>query len=535
MTSGTPGTLAAEPALRDWLAGRLGTRGPFRVQAISGGNSNETALLTAPLASGGDGRWILRCPPAAAISATANNLGREHQVLSALAGRGVPAPRPVAYAPAGAVTPRSWLVMEFSEGHPLTDTWPDGWPADVTVGDAGRAAVEALAALHRVDYLAAGLDGFGRPAGYLERQVARWRGQYEQHRVRDLPLFGSLGAWLEANRPPEAAPAILHGDMHLDNCLILPGPPATVSAIIDWELATIGDPLVDLGLLLAFWGADRAEPVAMAKVQALTRAPGAPSRRALADHYTALTGRSTANLAFYMVLAFYKLAAIVEGAYARYRSGDVDSPYARALARDVPALLRDAARMAGAGCLPQADPGPGGGQARPRGGGGEDRAALGVRVVVVRAGEDEEGGQTGAAEAHGGGQRVRDGDLGDPAARLVVADDQARARQGDPDRAVGGHRQPVGQDAVGVAGAAAGDPVLRRADELGAGRGDVGRAAVEREPPQQVPPRVHLVKQRVVRVGGQAVGDQHVRGERRDGAVEVDQVQPAGPVGPLGH
>jgi len=335
------GPVVPEPALRDWLADCLGTAGPFTIRPLSGGNSNETALLTAPA-----GRWILRRPPAAAISATANDLGREFRVLSALAGRGVPAPRPVAYAPAGEVTPRSCLVMEFSEGYPLTDRWPDGWPAGVPIGDAGRAAVEALAALHGVDYTAAGLDGFGRPAGYLERQVARWRGQYEQNHVRDLPLFAELGDWLEASRPAQAAPAILHGDYHLDNCLIQPGPPARVSAIIDWELATIGDPLVDLGLLLAFWGPERAEPIAMPAVQALTRDPAAPSRRELADYYTSLTGRPTRGLGFYMVLAFFKLAAIVEGAYARFLAGDVDSPYARALARDVPALLADAARMA---------------------------------------------------------------------------------------------------------------------------------------------------------------------------------------------
>ena len=407
---------ALDPDLADWLAGHLGTKGPFAVHPISGGNSNETALLTAP-----EGRWILRRPPVAAISATANDLGREFRVLTALDGTGVPAPHPVAFATAGAVTPRSCLVMEFSEGYPLTDTWPDGWPRTVTIGDAGRAAVAALAALHRVDYQAAGLGDFGRPAGYLKRQVARWRGQYEQNQVRDLPLFAELGDWLEAHRPAEADPAILHGDFHLDNCLILPGPPARVAAIIDWELATVGDPLADLGLLLAFWGPERADPLAMPKVQSLSRVAAAPSRRDLADYYTSLTGRSTRDLVFYMVLAFFKLAAIVEGAYARFLAGDVDSPYARALAQDVPALLHDAARLAEAGLA--ADPGLRGGEAGSRGREAEDRAALGVGVLLVRAGEDVQHVQPRTAEADGGHEPVWHWYLGDALPGRIVADD----------------------------------------------------------------------------------------------------------------
>jgi aminoglycoside phosphotransferase (APT) family kinase protein len=341
MTGVQAGAAAPEPALRHWLAAQLGTTGPFEIHPISGGNSNETSLLRAPT-----GRWILRRPPAAAISATANDLEREFRILSALAAQPVPAPRAIAFAGPGQVTDRSCLLMENSPGHPLTDRWPDGWPAAAAIGQVGRAAIEALAALHRVDFEAAGLGGFGRPAGYLERQVARWRGQYEQHRVRDLPLFDEIGHWLEGNRPVSGPPAILHGDFHLDNCLTEPGPPPRVSAIIDWELATVGDPLVDLGLLLGFWGADRPRPIAMERVQALTRLPGAPGRRELADYYTALTGRSTEALSFYMVLAFFKLAAIVEGAYARYLGRDVDSDYARALGADVPGLLRDAAQLA---------------------------------------------------------------------------------------------------------------------------------------------------------------------------------------------
>jgi aminoglycoside phosphotransferase (APT) family kinase protein len=130
-----------EPALQHWLSAHLGTAGPFYIEPISGGNSNETAL---------------------------------------------------------------------------TDRWPDGWFPATTIGEVGRAAVEALAALHRVHFEAAGLGGFGRPAGYLERQVDRWRGQNEKHRVRDLPLFDQIGDWLEANRPAEGSPAILHGDFHLE-------------------------------------------------------------------------------------------------------------------------------------------------------------------------------------------------------------------------------------------------------------------------------------------------------------------------------
>jgi aminoglycoside phosphotransferase (APT) family kinase protein len=337
----TTGTDQLSPQLRDWLAAQLGAPGPFELRKISGGNSNETALLSAP-----DGQWILRRPPATTISATANNLRREHRILTALAGQDVPAPRAIAFADAGEVTPRSCLVMELSEGCPLTDSWPESWPPKVSIGDVGHAALTALAALHRVDVEAAGLSDFGRPAHYLQRQVARWRGQYEQHKVRELGLFDELGAWLEANRPEEGAPAILHGDFHLDNCLIVPGPPTRVTAIIDWELATIGDPLVDLGLLLAFWGTERTTPLAMPKVQALTRVPGAPSRRELADRYSELTGRSTEALPFYMVLAFFKLAAIVEGAYARFVRGEDDSPWGESLGEDVPRLLQDAAALA---------------------------------------------------------------------------------------------------------------------------------------------------------------------------------------------
>jgi aminoglycoside phosphotransferase (APT) family kinase protein len=336
-----PGAVAVA-GLQDWLSEITGDPGPFRLVRLSGGNSNETCRVEADSGS----CWVLRRPPQAAVSSNAHNLEREYRVLRALHDSGVPAPRVLGYTADTDVTPASCLLMEQVPGAALTDAWPAGWTGEAAdIGAAARSAVDALAAVHTVDWRAAGLEGFGRPEGYLARQVSRWRYQYEQNQVRDLPLFEELACWLEANRPDETAPALLHGDFHLDNCLFVAEPRPRVSAVIDWELSAIGDPLVDLGLLLAFWGTDRPAPAAMPRIQALSRVGSAPTREQLALRYAERSGRSVDALPFYMALAFYKLAAIVEGAYANYLAGRVNSEYARALADDVPLLLAEAARF----------------------------------------------------------------------------------------------------------------------------------------------------------------------------------------------
>lgn len=346
------------PALASWLAAAVGEDGALNLQPLSGGNSNETYRLI-----GSSGSWILRRPPAASIGQAAHNLGREHTVLSALArladpsvpGRPVPAPCAIAFTDDRAVVERPVLVIEDMAGTPLTDRVPVGWPEKMAghgvVEAIGLAAIDALAALHAVDWQGLGLAGFGRPDGYLARQVPRWQAQYAQNRSRELPLFDRVAARLQQQVPRGGAPALLHGDYHLDNCLFLPpdeqNPAVRVNAVIDWELATIGDPLVDLGLLLAFWGDERPSPVAMPRVQALTRQAGAPGRAELAERYALASGRALDELDWYLALALFKLAAIVEGAYARYLSGELDSDYARDLAADVPRLLDEAAGFAG--------------------------------------------------------------------------------------------------------------------------------------------------------------------------------------------
>lgn len=330
------------PELAAWLAERVGRPGPFTLRRLPGGNSNETFRLSEP----GGRRWVLRRPPAEAIAPSAHSMQREHRVLCALDGRPVPAPRPVSYCADTAVTPVPVLLMEWVDGTPLTDTWPAGWRPDLA--GVGAAAVDALAALHTLDWSAAGLDGFGSPDGYLVRQVSRWRSQYDRYRRRPLAWFNPVADWLEANRPESTAPALLHGDYHLDNTLLVPTPAGVrVNAIIDWEMSTIGDPLVDLGLLLAFWGPDRPARPAMPKVQGISRGSGAPTRAELAERYARVSGRCVEHLDWYMALAFFKLAAIVEGAYTQYLDGALDSAYARSLEVEVPALLAEAAGFAG--------------------------------------------------------------------------------------------------------------------------------------------------------------------------------------------
>jgi aminoglycoside phosphotransferase (APT) family kinase protein len=332
------------PSLANWLTYCLDDPGPFRVTSISGGNSNETAVL-----KGRTGSWILRRPPETAISTTANNLRREARILAALSDTDVPAPRAVAFTDDPAVAPKPVLVMELLPGDPLTDNWPTSWSSSArSAHDVGQAVVSALALLHRVVPSSVGLGDFGRPEGYLERQAGRWRAQYEANRVRDLPAFDRLADWLETQRPEQSPTGIVHGDFRLDNCILTPDP-VRVRGIIDWELATLGDPLVDLGLFLAFWGSDRPAPLAMPSIQAVSRVPGAPSRADLAKEYAALTGRSVDAIDYYIVLASYKLAAIVEGAYARYVAGDVASAYAERLEEDVPRLLAEAEHLTGTG------------------------------------------------------------------------------------------------------------------------------------------------------------------------------------------
>jgi aminoglycoside phosphotransferase (APT) family kinase protein len=334
---------APPAALTAWLAAELGLEGAHDWVQLVGGQSNQTFRVTA-----GGRDLIVRRPPPAAIDASAHNMGREFRILNALNETPVPAPPALALCEDESVLGAPFLLMGLVAGYPLREELPPEAPSQPEAArQVGEALIDALVLLHGVDWKAAGLEGFGRPEGFLERQVPRWTKQYRRVEVRDLPLFDQIGAWLEANRPPESPASIIHCDFHADNCLTVFEEPARVTAILDWEMATIGDPLLDVGFLLAFWGDDRPTVPAHHTVQAFSRVPGAPTRQDLAHLYAERSGRPVEHLDYFMALGFWKLAAIIEGAYAQFVHGEVDSDYARALEHDVPQLLEEAAGFAG--------------------------------------------------------------------------------------------------------------------------------------------------------------------------------------------
>ncbi len=331
--------MADDDALQHWLTETLDDPGPFELTPLSGGNSNETVAVTSA-----DGRWILRRPPAASLAPGAHAMEREHQIMEALSDQPVPTPQTLGVLIAEGVPQTPALLMEHIDGVALMDTLPAGYPEPTEAARRiGATVIDALADLHSVPYKEAGLEGFGKPDGFLERQVPRWRKQLDRYQTRDLPRLDELTAALEATRPPSFEPGILHGDFHLDNCLLTPAAPVRVAAIVDWEMATIGDPLLDLGLFLAFWGERSEARPAMPRVQGVSRVPGTPTRAELAERYARRSGRSVEHLDWYCALAFFKLAMIVEGAYAQYLDGRLMTPYAARLEHDVPALLREAA------------------------------------------------------------------------------------------------------------------------------------------------------------------------------------------------
>ena len=285
--------------------------GALSGRLIEGGRSNLTYAV-----SDSTTKWVVRRPPLGHVLATAHDMKREHRVISALHPTNVPVPRPILLCEDDEVLGAPFYVMEFVEGTPYRtadDLAPLG--PDRTRG-AVLELVDTLVELHAVDPAEVGLADFGRPEGFLDRQLRRWGKQLDASRNRDLAGVEELHAALGHRLPTSPTPAVVHGDYRLDNVLI--GEDDKIKAILDWEMSTLGDPLTDLGLLVMY-----SIPLDLpnSPISTTASAPGHPTPAELIERYATRSGRDVSAVAWYTAFAWFKLAVILEGIHYRYTLG----------------------------------------------------------------------------------------------------------------------------------------------------------------------------------------------------------------------
>lgn len=332
--------LVDEDALRRYLAHRVpGGDEPLEVERIRGGHSNETFFV-----SRGADQWVLRRPPRGPLLPTAHDVGREYRVLSALEHTDVPTPRPVLMCDDVSVIGAPFYLMERLHGSVIRTRLPEPFEGNAPERHGlGIELVDRLAELHGVDWQSIGLGDFAKPTGYLERQLRRWTGQLDTARSRPLPDLDAVTQWLESHMPESGPATIVHGDYRLDNVMYADQTPARIVGVFDWEMATLGDPLADLGYLLSFWHEPGdPNPGFQDAAWAITTLPGFPRRAELVARYAQRTGRRMDHVAFYVALAIWKLAILLEGSYARHLAGTTDDPFFTLLGDGVPALGRSA-------------------------------------------------------------------------------------------------------------------------------------------------------------------------------------------------
>ncbi|MEU0088474.1 phosphotransferase family protein [Streptomyces sp. NPDC006274] len=285
--------------------------GPLSARLIQGGRSNLTYAVT-----DGASRWVVRRPPLGHVLATAHDMKREHRVISALAPTAVPVPQPVVFCEDESVLGSPFYVMEFVDGTPYRTAEQLAPLGAERTRAAVLSLVDTLVELHAVDPEAVGLGDFGRPEGFLDRQLRRWGKQLAASRGRELAGIDELHAALGRELPASPAAAVVHGDYRLDNVLI--GDGDRITAVLDWEMSTLGDPLTDLGLLVMY--SKRLE-LPDSPVSTTAGAAGHPSPAELIERYAERSGRDTSAISWYEAFAWFKLAVILEGIHYRYTLG----------------------------------------------------------------------------------------------------------------------------------------------------------------------------------------------------------------------
>lgn len=317
----------------------------LRATLIAGGRSNLTYAI-----GNGEQTWVLRRPPLGHVLPTAHDMAREYRVMSALADTGVPVPQTYALCEDVEVNGAPFYVMEKVDGIIYRDgaALAELRPADALA--LSEELVDVLATIHRVDYDAVGLDGFGHPDGFLERQIRRWGEQWERSKTRELPGVDEIARRLRDALPESGPPTIVHGDYRLDNTMMAPDDPGAIVAVLDWEMSTLGDPLADLGLFLLYWGNAGAQIIATGA--AIDAKAGFLTSDEVVERYARQSGRAVDGLDWYVVFAHYKLAIIVEGIHARFRMGKTLGEGFDAMGQTVSLLIDGALEQANRSSIP---------------------------------------------------------------------------------------------------------------------------------------------------------------------------------------
>jgi aminoglycoside phosphotransferase (APT) family kinase protein len=334
-----PPLLVLEP-LRAFLDAHGLGEGEVEASPIGDGRSNVTYLLRR-----GATEMVLRRPPRPPWPPSAHDVLREARLLRALRPAGARVPEILAVGDDETVIGAPFYVMERLHGAVVTDTLP---PALDTPEERARMTdglLRGLVEIHGVDTAAPGLEGFGRPTGYLERQLRRWGGLWEHNRTRELPDFDTAAAWLAEHLPESPPSTVVHGDYRLGNVMFAEEAPARLVGVFDWEMATIGDPLSDVGYLLMTWS-EPGDPPYRFELAPVTRREGFPSRAELVARYEELSGRSMPDVRWYVVLALWKATVFMEGNYRRALEGRTDDPYLEGFGDGVAELARRAVEVA---------------------------------------------------------------------------------------------------------------------------------------------------------------------------------------------
>jgi aminoglycoside phosphotransferase (APT) family kinase protein len=302
--------------LRDYLAAHL-IEGPIEISQFPSGHSNLTYLVKA-----GERELVLRRPPFGSKVKTAHDMGREVRILSRLSAVYPPAPKPIVYCEDSTIMGAPFYLMERIRGIILRRTPPTGIDLGPERARAlGESFIDNLAALHSIDYHAAGLGDLGRPEGYNERQVTGWTKRYRDSQTDEIPDLERIAAWLAERIPKESGAALIHNDYKYDNIVLDANDIARIIGVLDWEMSTVGDPLMDLGTALGYWVQADDAPELRLLPFGPTDVPGSPTRRELAERYAAKTRRDVSGLLFYFCFALFKTAVVLQQIYYRFKHG----------------------------------------------------------------------------------------------------------------------------------------------------------------------------------------------------------------------